>query len=31
MADKYNYTYQGMKKKIKIAVAAFAKKYGNKY
>lgn len=31
MADKYNYTYQGMKKKIRIAVAAFAKKYGNKY
>ncbi len=31
MADKYNYTYQGMKKKLRIAVAAFAKKYGNKY
>ena len=31
MADKYNYTYQGMKKKIKMAVAAFAKKYGNSY
>lgn len=31
MADKYNYTYQGMKKKLRIAVATFAKKYGNKY
>lgn len=31
MADKYNYSYNGMKKKIRNAVEVFAKKYGEKY
>ena len=30
MADRYNYTYQGMRKKLQNAVEVFAKQYGNK-
>lgn len=31
MADKYNYSYNGMKKKIRNAVDVFSKKYGDKF
>lgn len=31
MADKYNYSYNGMKKKLRNAVAVFAKQYGNNF
>ena len=31
MADRYNYSYNGMKKKLRNAVAVFAKKYGNNF
>ena len=31
MADKYNYSYNGMKKKIRNAVGVFSKKYGNNF
>lgn len=31
LADRYNYSYNGMKKKLRNAVAVFAKQYGNNF
>lgn len=31
MADKYNYSYNGMKKKLRNAVCVFSKKYGDHF
>lgn len=31
MADKYNFSYNGMKKRLRNAVSVFAKQYGNNF
>lgn len=31
MAERYNYTYQGMRKRLQNAVIVFSRKYGNNY